>query len=58
MEKILSLHCITLRMTINYDIKGLVVEMFWRLSRQNISTTNQDPKVIVIPSRARNLIQV
>jgi hypothetical protein len=58
MEKILSLpdfviqaglHCITLRMTISYVKKGLVVELFWRLSCLNISTTNQHPKVPVIP---------
>ena len=58
MEKILSLHCITFRMTISYDIKRLMVEMIWRLSRQIISTINQHPKVFVIPSKARNLIQV
>jgi len=58
MEMILSLHSITLRMTISYDMKGLVVEMFWRLSRQNISTTNQNPKVPVIPNKERNLTQV
>jgi len=58
MEKILSLHCITLRMTINYDIKGLVVEIFFRGSRPNNYNTNKNPQIIGITSRAKDLNKI